>query len=120
MKKLLLATLMLSLCTLVSGAEVAGVQVPDTATDGGKTLKLNGAGLRKKAIFKVYVAGLYVENPMHDAAALLSSNQVKSMSDSTTAGRIRRHRSNAVGAAGTHHPLRARYVPPACILGAVA
>ena len=40
---------------------------------------MNGGGLRKKAIFKVYVAGLYVENPMHDAAAMLSSNQMKSM-----------------------------------------
>ena len=79
MKKLILAALMLSLCTLASAAEVAGVNVPDTATVDGKALKLNGAGLRKKAIFKVYVAGLYVENPMHDAAALLSSNQVKSM-----------------------------------------
>jgi len=98
MKKLLLATLMLFLCTFASAAEVAGVNVPDTVTDAGKTLKLNGAGLRKKAIFKVYVAGLYVENPMHDAAALLSSNQVKSMRPRKLWGssRLARGESSAV------------------------
>jgi hypothetical protein len=40
---------------------------------------LNGAGVRKKAFFKVYVAGLYVETPSKDAATLVSSNQAKSM-----------------------------------------
>jgi len=78
-KPTLAAALVFAVCSAAFAAEVAGVNVPDTATAEGKTLKLNGAGLRKKAIFKVYVAGLYVENPTHDAAALLSSNQVKSM-----------------------------------------
>jgi hypothetical protein len=59
--------------------EVAGVTVPDTITVEGKALKLNGAGLRKKAIFKVYVGGLYVENPSKDAATLTSSEQIKRM-----------------------------------------
>jgi hypothetical protein len=59
--------------------EVAGVMVPDTITVEGKALKLNGAGLRKKAIFKVYVGGLYVETPSKDAATLTSSDQVKRM-----------------------------------------
>jgi hypothetical protein len=78
-KTTLAAALLFAACTVAPAAEVSGVNVPDTATVDGKALKLNGAGLRKKAIFKVYVAGLYVENPTHDAAALLSSNQVKSM-----------------------------------------
>jgi hypothetical protein len=60
-------------------AEVAGVKLADTVDVEGKTLKLNGAGLRKKAFFKVYVAGLYVETPSKDAATLISSNQIKSM-----------------------------------------
>ena len=62
-----------------SAADVAGVNVPDTETVDGKALKLNGAGVRKKAIFKVYVAGLYVETPSKDSAALLASSQAKSM-----------------------------------------
>ncbi len=60
-------------------AEVAGVNLPDTQTVDGKTLKLNGAGVRKKAIFKVYAAGLYVETPSKDPAVLISSSQAKSM-----------------------------------------
>ena len=80
MKNLTLAAaLLVAVSAAAFAAEVSGVKVPDTETVDGKNLKLNGAGLRKKAIFKVYVAGLYVENPIHDATALLSSNQIKSM-----------------------------------------
>ena len=60
-------------------AAVAGVTVPDSIEEAGKTLKLNGAGLRKKVVFKVYVAGLYLEHPTKDAAAVISSDEVKSM-----------------------------------------
>jgi hypothetical protein len=60
-------------------AEVGGVKLPDTVEVDSKALKLNGAGIRKKLIVKVYVAGLYVETPSKDAAALVSSNQIKSM-----------------------------------------
>jgi len=63
---------------LVAG-EVAGVKMPDSVTVDGKTLKLNGMGLRKKMMFKVYVAGLYVETPTKDAAALISASEIKSM-----------------------------------------
>lgn len=54
--------------------ELAGVSMPDTATVGEKTLKLNGMGVRKKVIFKVYVAGLYLEAPSKDAAAILAAD----------------------------------------------
>jgi len=40
-------------------------------------VKLNGVGLRKKAIFKVYVAGLYVEAPSKDAAAILAADAAR-------------------------------------------
>ena len=57
--------------------EVAGVKMPDTVTVEGKTLKLNGMGLRKKMMFKVYVCALYLENTSKDAAAIITSDQVK-------------------------------------------
>jgi hypothetical protein len=63
----------------LAAADVAGVQVPGTVTAEGKTLKLNGAGLRKRLLFKVYVAALYVETPSRDAAAVVSSSEVKRM-----------------------------------------
>jgi hypothetical protein len=43
-----------------TAAEVAGVKLPDTATVAGQTLRLNGAALRQKMFFKIYVAALYL------------------------------------------------------------
>ncbi|MEP6471393.1 MAG: chalcone isomerase family protein [Acidobacteriota bacterium] len=71
--------LLLALAIPVSAKEVAGVSLPETTTVEGKTLKLNGSGLRKKVVFKVYVAGLYLETPTRDAAAVISSDQIKRM-----------------------------------------
>lgn len=59
--------------------ELAGVNMPETLSVGDKTLKLNGLGLRKKAFFKVYVGGLYLEAPSKDAAAILASDQAKAV-----------------------------------------
>jgi len=59
--------------------EAAGVKMPDTITVEGKTLKLNGIGLRKKMLFKVYVAGLYVENPSKNASTIIASDEVRSI-----------------------------------------
>lgn len=69
----------LSLATVALAGEVADVKMPETATVEGKTLHLNGMGLRTKVVFKVYVAGLYLETPSKDAAAVVSSDQVKSI-----------------------------------------
>jgi hypothetical protein len=63
--------------TPAAAREVAGVVLPDTATVEGKTLVLNGAGLRTRFFFKVYVVGLYLEQPMTDAAAILGSDSIR-------------------------------------------
>jgi long-chain acyl-CoA synthetase len=47
--------------------ELAGVRVPDDASVAGKPLVLNGAGIRTRLLFKVYVASLYLP---HKATAL--------------------------------------------------
>lgn len=59
--------------------ELSGVTLPDTLKAGEKTLKLNGLGLRKKAVFKVYVGGLYLETASKDAGAILASDQAKAI-----------------------------------------
>ena len=41
-------------------AEVGGVKLDDKASVGGQELVLNGAGIRTRAVFKVYVGSLYV------------------------------------------------------------
>ncbi|EGF32875.1 Hypothetical protein IMCC9480_1715 [Oxalobacteraceae bacterium IMCC9480] len=41
---------------------VDGIRFDDRATVAGQELRLNGAGIRFKAVFKVYAAGLYLTN----------------------------------------------------------
>ena len=60
-------------------AQLEGATLADTLKAGDKTLKLNGLGLRKKAVFKVYVGGLYLESPSKDAAVILASDQAKAI-----------------------------------------
>jgi hypothetical protein len=73
----LTVSLVLSLGAVATAGELAGATLPDTLKAGEKTLKLNGLGLRKKAMFKVYVGGLYLESPSKDAGAILASDQAK-------------------------------------------
>jgi hypothetical protein len=68
-----------ALGTAALAGELAGVTLPDTLKAGEKTLKLNGLGLRKKAVFKVYVGGLYLESPSKDAGAILMADQAKAI-----------------------------------------
>jgi len=60
-------------------ASVGGVSVPETVQADGKTLRLNGAGLRTFSIFHVhvYVAALYLEHPASDPDAILNSPEIK-------------------------------------------
>lgn len=65
MKKILCLLLMLSLDA--GAAEVGGVTVNDTVHMGNSDLVLNGAGVRSKFVFDLYVVGLYLKNRKHDA-----------------------------------------------------
>ena len=53
--------------------EVAGVRFEQTLPVGGARLQLNGAGVRYKAIFKVYAAGLYLSTKATTSEAVLSA-----------------------------------------------
>ena len=54
------AVLLVSVSVVASAAEVAGIKLDERTKLGQTELVLNGAGLRKRAIFKIYVAGLYL------------------------------------------------------------
>ncbi|MBK7977653.1 MAG: chalcone isomerase family protein [Deltaproteobacteria bacterium] len=58
----------------VAAKQVVGVDVPEHVQlgPGATDLTLNGAGVRTKIVIKVYVGGLYVAAPTHDAAAVLA------------------------------------------------
>ena len=61
-------------------AELAGVVMPEQVTVDGKTLVLNGLGLREATFLRVdvYVAGLYLEEKSQDADKTQdSSHRVK-------------------------------------------
>lgn len=54
--------------------EIAGVKVDETAHVGNMDLKLNGAGIRYKAIFKVYVAALYLKDKKTTVPEVLAAS----------------------------------------------
>lgn len=56
-----------------------GVTFTSTVTIAGQPLVLNGIALRKKAIFKVYQAGLYVATKSNDAGAILAADAPRRM-----------------------------------------
>lgn len=74
-----LATISIAVERESGAAEVGGVKLPDEVTLEGKTLKLNGAGLRQAGVLKlnVYAAGLYLENRSKDAQVIADSDQLK-------------------------------------------
>lgn len=70
--------LALLLCGAASAGEMVGVSLPDRMTAEGKSLVLNGMGLRKAyAVAKVYVAGLYLEKKSESPDEILGSTSVR-------------------------------------------
>ncbi|MBF5002669.1 chalcone isomerase family protein [Diaphorobacter sp. NR2-3-3-1] len=57
--------------------EVGGVTFAASQQVQQSTLQLNGAGVRYKAVFKVYAAGLYLEKPASTPAEVFSMSGPK-------------------------------------------
>ena len=68
MRNLVTMLVGLALAASVQAADVAGVNIPDKASVGGQDLVLNGAGVRTKLMFKVYVGSLYTPAKVKTAA----------------------------------------------------
>jgi hypothetical protein len=76
---LVLCCLLLSTVPAFS-RDIAGVQLAETLQGAdGTQLTLNGAGVRSKVFLKIYVAGLYLQNPAKEAAAVLADQGQKQM-----------------------------------------
>lgn len=74
---------------------VSGVKFDDTADVRGSKVQLNGAGVRYKAIFKVYAAGLYLPKKADSPDQVLAMPGAKRMNmtmlreiDSTELGKL--------------------------------
>lgn len=59
--------------------DVAGVKYQDSVNVAGKDLLLNGAGVRTKLIFKVYTAGLYLQEKATTAEAVMTADGPRRM-----------------------------------------
>ncbi len=81
MRSVILLSVCMLLFSLPAGArEIAAVDVPETVVQtNGTTLQLNGAGIRSKFFFKIYIAALYLEKISPDAALVLESDGGKRM-----------------------------------------
>jgi len=72
----ILAALVAAPCASAA-VDVAGIKFEDTAKVGNQDLKLNGAGVRYKAIFKVYAAGLYLSEKKTTVPDILAAPGAK-------------------------------------------
>jgi hypothetical protein len=74
----LIALLLLALTLPAFAAlEVAGVKFDDKAKVGAGDTVINGAGMRKRAFFKVYAIGLYLPQKVASAADAINAKGAK-------------------------------------------
>ena len=74
--------------TQASAGNVAGVAVPDVLQYGGKSMVLNGSGLRKKFFIKLYVGSLYLTAKSKDADSIVTGDQPMAIRLVVTSGRV--------------------------------
>lgn len=71
--------LLIGAAAQASTIDIAGVKVEDSATVAGTKLQLNGAGIRYKGPFKVYVAELYTTKKVASLEELIAAPGPKRM-----------------------------------------
>lgn len=77
MRELVLLIGLIGFLGTASAAEVGGVTLAETASVGGSDLVLNGAGIRTRFFFKVYVGSLYLPRKTSEAAAAVGGPGAK-------------------------------------------
>jgi Chalcone isomerase-like len=71
---ILVGTLVGVFAAVAIAAEIGGVKLDDKVSMGTQELVLNGAGVRTRVVFKVYVASLYLPQKATDLAGVLSKS----------------------------------------------
>lgn len=79
MRRTILAAALTLAAVTAGAATVAGVNLEDSVTVGNQKLVLNGAGLRKKFVIKVYAGALYLPARQNNAAAVLAADAPRRM-----------------------------------------
>jgi hypothetical protein len=75
-----LASLLLTTAATAAQVDVGGIKLEDSLELKGSALQLNGAGVRYKAVFKVYVAGLYLGQKAATPEEVMAATGPKRMS----------------------------------------
>ncbi|MCK4695406.1 MAG: chalcone isomerase family protein [Candidatus Cloacimonetes bacterium] len=74
-KIIVIFTFIFFILSLLNTLEIGKITLPDEITIQSDTLLLNGAGIRKKLIFKVYVGALYLKQKNEDANVILEADE---------------------------------------------
>ena len=77
MRKIIWLGSLLFLClnSPAIGKEIGGVNLPDQLKAGEESLILNGCGLRKKFMVKVYAGGLYLRQAAEDPRKIVEADE---------------------------------------------
>ena len=75
-----LAALAMTCSAAAATIDVSGAKIEDTVELQGSKLQLNGAGVRYRAVFKVYAAGLYVGKKVGTPEEMFAAPGPKRMS----------------------------------------
>ena len=70
---IIVAVLMIT--ALGNAEEIGGINMPESLQTGQTQLMLNGAGIRTKFFFDIYVGGLYLKEKSQDATAIIEANE---------------------------------------------
>lgn len=70
--RIISASLLMSATFQAMAAEAGGANLPDSVQIEGQPLRLNGAGVREKFVFKAYAIGLYLPQQAHSLEAIRS------------------------------------------------
>jgi long-chain acyl-CoA synthetase len=74
MERIVITGLLLLASMQTTALELAGVKLGDTAQVGAQALVLNGAGIRSKWFFKVYVGALYLPQKQTSADMVIAAD----------------------------------------------
>ncbi|WP_331775797.1 chalcone isomerase family protein [Sulfurospirillum sp. 1612] len=79
MRYFIIGIIGISFCffTALDAKEISGIKIPNTIQN--PALQLNGAGIRNKFFFDLYVGALYVQHKTHDAHAIIDANNTMEM-----------------------------------------
>jgi hypothetical protein len=66
-------SVLMGVSSFAAAIVIHGVKVEDSASVGGVTLQLNGAGTRYKGPFKIYVGDLYTTKKVHSMEELIAA-----------------------------------------------